>query len=108
MQSIIAALSKDAIVIIDAPPLLPVTDAGLLTAGSDGALLVLQHGSTRKEQVELAARNVETVNGRILGFALNRVPKKELGTAVYGYGGKPHSYHYQADPVPARSMPAEG
>jgi hypothetical protein len=40
--------------------------------------------------VELAARNVETVNGRILGFALNRVPKKELGTAVYGYGGKPH------------------
>jgi capsular exopolysaccharide synthesis family protein len=90
MQSIIAALSKDAIVIIDAPPLLPVTDAGLLTAASDGALLVLQHGSTRKEQVELAARNVETVNGRILGFALNRVPKKELGTAVYGYGGKPH------------------
>lgn len=108
MQSIITALSKNAIVIIDAPPLLPVTDAGLLTAASDGALLVVQHGSTRKEQVELAARNVETVNGRILGFALNRVPKKDLGTAVYGYGGKPHSYHYQAEPAPARSMPAEG
>ena len=40
------------VVIVDAPPLLPVTDAALLTAQSDGALLVVRHGKTTKEQVK--------------------------------------------------------
>lgn len=97
MQSLISELAQSATVVIDAPPLLPVTDAGLLTAAADGALLIVQHGSTRKEQVAVAVRNVETVNGAVLGVVMNKVPKKDMGSAIYGYGGgSTHSYYYQA------------
>ena len=39
------------IVIIDAPPLLPVTDAAILAAESDGAILISRHGKTTRDQV---------------------------------------------------------
>jgi hypothetical protein len=39
------------VIIVDAPPLLPVTDAALLTAPSDGALVGVLHGSATKEQL---------------------------------------------------------
>ena len=58
MHRLIEELSQEHTVIIDAPPLLPVTDAGLLTAASDGAILVLKVGKTYKEQVALAVRRV--------------------------------------------------
>ena len=98
MQAVIANLARNATVIIDAPPLLPVTDAGLLTAASDGALLVVNFGSTRRDHVALAARNVDTVDGTILGIVMNKVPKKDIGSAVYGYGaGYSQSYHHRSD-----------
>src|SRR5690606_14453620 len=34
------------VVIVDAPPLLPVTDAAVLAAQVDGAVLILRHGKT--------------------------------------------------------------
>src|SRR5690606_26575308 len=34
------------VVLIDAPPLLPVTDAAPLAAATDGAIMVIKHGST--------------------------------------------------------------
>ena len=39
------------VIILDAPPLLPVTDAALLTAQSDGALVVARYGKTSKDQL---------------------------------------------------------
>jgi len=99
MQSLIAGLTTSFTVIIDAPPLLPVTDAELLTVASDGALLVVQIGKTRTEQVALATRKLEQVDGTLLGVVMNMVPKKELGSVVYGYGYGSYSpqYYYGAD-----------
>jgi len=99
MESLIAGLSHSYMVIIDAPPLLPVTDAGLLTVAADGALLVVRHGKTRKEQVALAARNLAHVDGTLLGFVMNMVPKKDMGSVVYGYGYGSYSpqYYYGED-----------
>jgi len=94
MQSLIATLSQTYYVIIDAPPLLPVTDAGLLTAASDGAVLVVYTGKTRTEQVALAARNLANVDGTLLGFVMNMVSRKDLGSVVYGYGHGSYSSHY--------------
>ena len=68
----------------DAPPVLPVTDAGLLTAVADGALLVVRLGKTYKDQVELAVNNLERVNGHLLGSVLNGATKKNMGEALYG------------------------
>ncbi len=44
MKQLIDELAEDYLVILDAPPLLPVTDAGLLSAFCDGALLVQASG----------------------------------------------------------------
>ena len=86
MQSLLTRLRKTHMVIVDAPPLLPVTDAVLLTAAADGAILVVQQGKTRIEQVGLASRRLEQVEGKLLGVVLNQVPPKDLGAATFGYG----------------------
>lgn len=76
------------VVLLDAPPLLPVSDAAVLTTHSDGALLVTRYGHTRRDQVAAAADHLTRVNGRLIGTILNRVPPKEH---TYRYG---HDYGY--------------
>src|SRR3954454_18535296 len=44
MADLLERLSKDRLIIIDAPPLLPVTDAAVLTASASGAILVVRAG----------------------------------------------------------------
>lgn len=83
------------IIILDAPPLLPVTDAALLTAQSDGALLVVRHGSTTKEQLRHSIERLEAVEGRTLGVVINMVPSRRSGGYGDGYG---YSYGYAPKP----------
>ena len=64
------------IVILDAPPLLPVTDAAILAAAADGAILVARYGATSHEQAEQAADSLRQVNARLFGTVLNFVPQK--------------------------------
>lgn len=100
MRNLITELSQRYTVIIDAPPLLPVTDAGLLTAASDGAILVLQVGQTFKDQVELCTRMLARVGGRLLGSVMNMAPERGLGAVMYGYGHgnyKQSYYDYASD-----------
>lgn len=72
------------IVLIDAPPLLPVTDGALLAAQSDGALLVVRHGKTTADQVALAAERLQAVGATPVGVIFNMTPSK--GGSGYGYG----------------------
>lgn len=94
MRQVIDALSAHHSVIIDAPPLLPVTDAGLLSAASDGAILVIRAGSTHKEQVRQSVRLLTQVNATLLGSVLNMVQRRSMGAAVYGYGYGGYSSDY--------------
>ncbi len=71
------------IVVIDSPPLLPVTDAAIISSYVDGALVVTRHGSTTKKQVQQSLQALSAVNATVLGFVLNRVPLK--GADAYGY-----------------------
>jgi len=87
MQTLLAELGKTHAVIIDAPPLLAVTDAGLLTVASDGAILVIKAGGTLKEQVMACRDTFDKLGGGLLGTVLNLVAKKDLGSALYGYYG---------------------
>ena len=86
------------IIVIDAPPLLPVTDAALLARQADGALLVVRHGSTTRDQLAMAAERLGAVEAKTLGAVLNMVPTK--GAGGYGYG---YSYGYGYAPEPAES-----
>ncbi|WP_158604495.1 polysaccharide biosynthesis tyrosine autokinase [Nocardioides mangrovicus] len=95
MQSVIEELvAADYMVLIDAPPLLPVTDAGLLSGIVDGSILVLAVGKTYKEQARLAAKVLQQVGGHVLGSVLNRAPLGGIGGVVYGYGHATHSQDY--------------
>jgi len=87
MHALVDELTEEFMVILDAPPLLPVTDAGLLTVTCDGALLVIAVGKTHVEQVELCRKVLSQVGGRLLGGVLNMAPSRGLGAVVYGYGG---------------------
>lgn len=93
MQQLVADLvERGHLVLIDAPPLLPVTDAGLLSGTVDGTILVLSVGRTYKEQARLAAKILDQVGGHLLGTVLNRAPLKGIGAVVYGYGYGHGSY----------------
>lgn len=97
MRTVLKQLERDFdIVIVDAPPLLPVTDGALLSTMTDGAVLSVRAGVTRKEQLRRAAEALEAVDAKILGIVLNMVPKGSVDAAYgygygYGYGG------YEAD-----------
>jgi capsular exopolysaccharide synthesis family protein len=62
------------IVILDTPPLLPVTDAAVTSAVADGVILVVRHGRTRREQVTDALDALASVDARVLGTVLSMVP----------------------------------
>lgn len=86
MHTLIQELARDGMVIIDAPPLLPVTDAAILARECDGAIIVLSHGRTVRNELQDALNSITSVQGRVLGLVVNRVPRRESGTGYYtGY-----------------------
>ncbi|MEU7689328.1 polysaccharide biosynthesis tyrosine autokinase [Microbispora hainanensis] len=90
MRAVLTQLTQEYdMVIIDAPPLLPVTDAAALAAICDGTLLVVRHGKTRREQVTRAEELLSSVNARLVGAVLNFAPAKQGDHYGYGYGYQP-------------------
>lgn len=73
------------IVIIDAPPLLPVADASVLATFADGVLLVVRHASTGRDQVTEAVTRLQQVGGRLYGVVVNMVAKRAVGSYYYYY-----------------------
>jgi capsular exopolysaccharide synthesis family protein len=73
-------------IVFDSPPLLPVTDAAVLARQADGAVLVVRHGKTRREQVTRALEALQGVDARLLGTVLNWAPIKGPDADNYGYG----------------------
>jgi receptor protein-tyrosine kinase len=92
MADLLATLRKTYdVVLIDAPPLLPVTDAALLARQADGAILVVKHGTITRDQVRLSVQRLEQVDARLVGVVMNMLPAKGRG---YGYG---YGYGYAPD-----------
>jgi protein-tyrosine kinase len=72
-------------VIIDAPPVLPVSDAGILAGHCDGVLVVIRAGSTAYDAIGTALQELR--GKKLLGVVLNRVETRE----------KYDAYPYYAD-----------
>lgn len=85
MRSVLEELSQHAIVLIDAPPLLPVTDAVVLAGLCDGALVVVSAGKTTVDALGKGLQNLEKARARALGVVINRVPRRGPNSS-YGYG----------------------
>lgn len=73
------------VVIIDAPPILPVTDAAVLSQYVDGVILVAGYGLTTFDAAVQAKASLQKVNARILGVVLNGVPVDRRGGYYYYY-----------------------
>ncbi len=61
-------------VVIDAPPLLPVTDAAIASVHADGVVLVVRHGRTNRKQLRGALDTLKAVEARLLGVVFNMTP----------------------------------
>lgn len=86
MHQLIDRLAQSGMVIIDAPPLLPVTDAAVITRECDGAIVVVSHNRTVDNELRDALGALISVQARVLGVTVNRVPRRESGTGYYtGY-----------------------
>jgi hypothetical protein len=85
MADLLHHLETRATLIIDAPPLLPVTDAAVITQLAGGAIIVLAAGKTRREHVRSAASSIDSVGGRILGLVMNMASSKGPDAHRYGY-----------------------
>lgn len=73
-------------VILDAPPVLPVTDPVILASQVDGVLLVACAGQTTREACRAAIDQLTSAGGRILGIVLQKV---RVSTNLYpSYVGK--------------------
>jgi receptor protein-tyrosine kinase len=85
MRALLSAL-RDAhdYVIIDSPPLLPVTDAAILSVLADGCVVTARFGSTRRDELAAAAAVLARIDAKLLGVVLNGVPP--ASSAAYGYG----------------------
>jgi capsular exopolysaccharide synthesis family protein len=84
MRHLLEELSTNDMVILDAPPVLPVTDPAVLTRLADGCLLVISHGKTMDTELSDALDTIQAVSGRVLGVIFNRVPRRNDVGGYYG------------------------
>ncbi len=94
MRTLIADVSRRFdTVIIDAPPLLAVTDAAVLSQVTDGVLVVVGSGDVKRPELSNALAALDQVDARVLGLLLGKVRARDA--AAYGYK---YSYGYTSDP----------
>jgi capsular exopolysaccharide synthesis family protein len=90
-------------VLVDASPLLPVTDAAVLAAQCDAVLFVARTRRTHRQQIVTAVEALRAVDARLLGVVLNMVPLK--GPDAYHRYGYPYlpkkGRHSRATAAPA-------
>lgn len=84
MHDLVAEMAKTYFVIIDAPPVLAVTDAQLLARHTDGAIIVSVPGRSHAENIAQAAEAIRVVGGAVFGTVLNRATTSRLKNLAYG------------------------
>lgn len=80
-----AARSAYDVVVVDAPPLLPVSDAAVLSTMADGVVVVVGARRVRRQQLTQALRALAGVDAPVLGFILAFAPRSGPGGSYYGY-----------------------
>jgi len=89
------------IVLIDTPPILPVTDASVVASRVDGTVLVVRAGRTTRRELHRAVELLDQVGANIVGTLLNSLeqpgrygyPYRYYRYSRYGYG---YGYGYSS------------
>ncbi|MBD5786518.1 polysaccharide biosynthesis tyrosine autokinase [Cellulosimicrobium terreum] len=90
------------VVVIDTPPLLPVSDAAVLATMADGTILVVGGKRVRRQQLRQSLRSLSAVGGRILGVVMTFAPRSGLDGEFYGYRNERRGFTF---PRPSRRRP---
>lgn len=95
MASLIDQLASEFdYVLIDSPPVLPVTDSVILSRYVDGVVLVIKGASTPRRVVTDARNRLKAVGANILGAVLNDV---DVTSGDYYYYNRYYHSYYRAD-----------
>ncbi len=89
MADILESLSKLAdYVLLDTPPIIPLSDAAVLAPRADGVLLVARAPKSSRKAARLARERVDAGGANLLGVVLNDV------TPAFGESGYYYYYYY--------------
>ena len=87
-QTVLADLeARFDLVILDSPPLQPVTDAVVLAKKTDGVIFVVRASKTQREEIKRSARQLRSVGGTIIGIVLNEFEARGRDSYYYNYYG---------------------
>jgi len=90
-------------IVIDAPPVLGLADAPILSNLAKGTLLVVESGRARIGAGQAAIKRLLSARARLLGAVLTKFDSRSVGYG-YGYGGYGYdSYQYYGYGAPARA-----
>ena len=79
-------------VLVDTPPIMPVTDAAVVASKVDGVIMLVASGSISPQIAKEAKTRLQQAGAHLLGVVLNKV---DVGAGHYGYGyGYGYYYYY--------------
>jgi capsular exopolysaccharide synthesis family protein len=87
MASLLEQLSASYdMVLLDSPPLLPVTDAVVLSLLAGGALVVVGADRIHRPQLHQSLESLETAGAHLFGIVMNKIARREAAAYAYGSG----------------------
>jgi succinoglycan biosynthesis transport protein ExoP len=93
-------------VLLDSPPLLPVTDAAVLTKLAGGALVVVGADRIHRPQLQETLGSLQTAGAHVLGIVMNKIDRREASTYSYDSGYAPTDID-QSTVAAAAKQPSE-
>jgi capsular exopolysaccharide synthesis family protein len=76
-------------VLLDTPPILPVTDAAVVSTLAGGVVVVVGADRVRRPQLREALGSLSTAGVSILGLVMNKINRRETGAYAYDIGYTP-------------------
>jgi polysaccharide biosynthesis transport protein len=81
-------------VVVDSPPVAPVTDARILAAACDATLMVIRAEKTSRRVAEHARDALASVGAVLLGVVVNDAPRSRSEASSYGHYSYSYGYGY--------------
>lgn len=81
-------------IVVDSPPVAPVTDARILAAACDATVLVIRAEKTSRRVAEHACDALASVGAVLLGVVVNDAPRSRSEASGYGHYSYSYGYGY--------------
>jgi capsular exopolysaccharide synthesis family protein len=85
-------------VLLDSPPLLPVTDAVVLSNLAGGALVVVGADRIHRPQLQQSLDSLETAGAHLFGIVMNKIARREAAAYAYDSGYASYGQKIQRPP----------